>query len=698
MISYFARHPTAGNLLMLLGLVLGVMAVFGLRRETMPELVPDKVEVRVAYPGASALDIEEGICRPLEEALAGVSFLDEVRSESRENVGAVTCVMAQGGDFSAFQADIQREVDALTSLPTDAEDPTVQALGLEQKVLAVHVAADTSPRSLKAYCKDLEERLRRLPEISLVEVQGFGEHQLRVELQPEALARYGLGPADVAQVLSAQSVDLPAGSIETGERDVLLRFVERRRTPSELEDLIIRARAGGAEVRLGELGRVVDLFDDDWDRIEHEGVRAGRLVVSKTRAEDSLTIADAVKIFVEREQQVVPAGVKLVVTEDSSEALRGQISLVVTNGWQGLILVAFSLWIFFTFRLAGWVVMGLPVSVLGACIFMPSIGLTINMLTLVGFLLALGLLMDDAIVIAENIATHRQKGKGAIQAAIDGAKEVQIGVFASFLTTICVLGPLAFISGDAGQRLRVVPMVLILVMAVSLIEAFFILPGHLGHALDHVDPDKPGRVRSVINRGMDFLRERIVGSLVDFLLKWRYPFAFGVVALLFACVGLLASGRIPFRAMPDLEGDTIVARVLMPQGTPLAHTEAVVSHVLEGMRAMDKEWSERQDEGERLVKTWSVRYGVNADAFEGGAHVATVSVDLLTAAEREGRSDDYLQSWREHSGELADAIAVLFTTPATEGKPIELRFAGDDLGRLAAATRDAIGFLEHFDG
>jgi multidrug efflux pump subunit AcrB len=197
---------------------------------------------------------------------------------------------------------------------------------------------------------------------------------------------------------------------------------------------------------------------------------------------------------------------------------------------------------------------------------------------------------------------------------------------------------------------------------------------------------------------MDFLRERIVGSLVDFLLKWRYPFAFGVVALLFACVGLLASGRIPFRAMPDLEGDTIVARVLMPQGTPLAHTEAVVSHVLEGMRAMDKEWSERQDEGERLVKTWSVRYGVNADAFEGGAHVATVSVDLLTAAEREGRSDDYLQSWREHSGELADAIAVLFTTPATEGKPIELRFAGDDLGRLAAATRDAIGFLEHFDG
>ena len=456
----------------------------------------------------------------------------------------------------------------------------------------------------------------------------------------------------------------------------------------------------GAEVRLGELGEVVEVFDDPWDQVEHEGVRAGRLVIKKTSAEDSLEITDAVVAFVEQERQRVPPGVELFITEDSSQVLRGQIALVVTNGWQGMILVALSLWLFFTLRLAWWVVMGVPVSVLGACLLMPELGLTINMLTLIGFLLALGLLMDDAIVIAENIATHRNEGKSAMQAAIDGTSEVKVGVISSFFTTVCVLGPLAMISGDSGQRLRVIPIVLITVMAVSLIEAFFILPGHLGHALHGSDPSSPGRFRRTFDGGMDFVRETLVGKTVDLALRWRYVTVSLVLGGLLACLGLLSSGRIPSRAMPDLQGDTIVAKVLMTQGTPLERTRSVVEQVVGGLHAMNAEWTPEQPGGEPLLVTWSVRYGQNSEAFETGSHVATISADLRTVEERNGSTDEFLATWKERTGPVADAVSVVFTTPGVgDGpKPIELRFGGEDLAELDRVATEVATWLARYDG
>ncbi len=700
MIRLFARHPTAGNLLMVAFSALGIFTLVALQRESMPEVAPSEVEVRVIYPGAGAEEVEEAVCRPLEEALDGISYVEEVRSEALEGLGKVTLKMVEAGDFDAFQGDVDDKISGLDTLPEGAEEPVIKALGTEDRVLAILVSGPATVQELKAYCEDLKDRLRRLPQVSLVEVQGFGDHQLRVELSQEALARYDLGPADVSDAISAQSVDIPAGILETSERDLLARFVERRRTPEQLEDLVIYAEAGGAEIRLGELGRVVDLFDDPFDQVVLGGRRAGRLEVKKTRAEDSLEIADSVRAFVEQERMQMPESVQLVITEDASTNLRGQIGLVVTNGWQGMILVALSLFLFFTLRLAWWVVMGLPVSVLGACIFMPQIGLTVNTLTLVGFLLALGLLMDDAIVIAENIATHKQRGKSGVQAAIDGVNEVKVGVISSFLTTICVLGPLATIGGDIGQRLRVVPMILILVMAVSLIEAFLILPGHLGHALEHQNPGPPGVFRRRIETLMDFIRERLVGRTLDKLLERRYLFVGGAFGLLVACLGLFVGGRIPFQALPDMQGDVIVARILMSQGTPLDRTQKVVAEVLRGLEETNAEWSARQNGGAPLVVESNVRYGRNVDAFESGAHVATVSVDLLTAEKRTGRIDDYLRSWREHAGRQADALEIIFTTPGVgaAGRPIEVRISSDDLEELATCSREVEEWLGRFDG
>ena len=699
MIRLFARHPTAGNLLMMAFLALGWMALSGVRSETLPEVAPSKVEVAVVYAGASTADVEEAICRPLEEALIGVSFLEELVADAREGRGVVTATMVEGADFDTFRTDVQSEVDGLSTLPEAAEEPVVTALGLETPVLSLLVTGSSTPQGLKSYCEDLEARLRRLPEVSLVELKGFGDHQLRVELDADALARFDLGPGDVAQALQAQSLDQPAGTVEAAERDVLVRFTERRRTPEELGDVVVRAGEGGAEIPVRELGRVVDLFDDPHDAVEVDGQRAGRLVVSKTRNEDSLSISDAVKAFVERERERAPRGVELRTTEDASTVLRGQIDMVVTNGWQGMILVALTLWAFFTFKLAFWVVLGLPVSILGACFFLPPLGLTVNMLSMIGLLLAIGLLMDDAIVIAENVATKRKTMSG-MEAAIQGTDQVKVGVFSSFLTTICVLGPLTFLTGNIGQMLRVVPLVLILVMAVSLVEAFWILPGHLGHAL-HDDPDaKQSRVRRAFDAFFDWLRERVVGRAVDVCLRFRYLFVGAVVALLVVAVGLIAGGRVPFVAMPELEGDTISARVLLPQGTPLERTRDVVDQLLEGLDAMDAEWTPQQPAGEPLVQGASVRFGQNSDAYESGAHLATVSVDLRTAEERTGRVDDYLASWRRATGTVADVVHLGFvgSSSGQDGKPIEVRLVGEDLDELYAASTELTDYLRTFDG
>ena len=698
MIRFFARHPTAGNLLMLSFVAIGCFVLTGVRRESMPDTTPAEFEIRVGYPGASASEIEEAICRRLEDAVDGVRHLKEVRSEAREGVGIVVVEMRETGNPVVFRSDVENEVDGIADFPDDAGRPVITQRGRKSSVLAILVSGPLTAPDLRAYCEDLKDRLKAQAGVSLVDVEGFSDHQLRVELRAEALMRFGLTVQDVARVIGAQSVDLPAGGIETASGDFVLRFTERRRGVGELEDLVIVSGASGAEIRLGELGRVVDTFEVAEDKIEFKGRRAGKLKVNKNKTEDSLQIADAVKAFVADERVRQPR-LDFAVTGDTSEALRNQIDLVVTNGWQGMILVFLTMWLFFSLRLSIWVVVGLPVSFLGAAIFMPSFDLTINFMTLIGYLLAIGLLMDDSIVIAENISTHKKRGKSGLQAAIDGVKEVRVGVLSSFLTTTFILGPLCLIKGDAGKQLKVVPMIIILVMSVSLIEAFCVFPGHLGHAVDK-DSKPSGRFRRSWDRLFDWIRETLVGGAVDRFVQWRYLFVGCVVAALIVASATLVSGRLPFQAMPDLEGDVIVARVLLPQGTPLARTEAVVAQVMRGLERMDGHFTPLQEDDLRLVRNTFVEYGKNTDAFETGPHVATVHVDLLTAEKRKGRIDEYLVRWRREIGVVPDVVNLVIGEPnvGSTGKAIEVRVQGEDLDDLKKAADEVSAWFSEFTG
>ena len=700
MIRFFAAHPTAANLLMVSLMTLGILALPGLKRETMPDWSEDAVQVTVAYPGASAEDVEEAVARRLEDAIDGIDYVDEVRTESRENVCIATAEMVEGGDIQVFLDDIRTEVEAIDDFPDLVEKPIIEQVGRVDPVVSVAVTGIESEPDLKAYCEQLKERMQQEAGVRLIEVRGFSDHQFRVEVSAFTLALFGISAQRVAEVLAAQSIDLPAGLLTTPDGDLLLRFTDERKSVHQLEDLILVADPAGGIIRLGEIARITDRFENDEDRVFFNGKRAGVLAISKTKSQDALDVKSEVDAFLAREKERAPPSITFTLTEDVTSVVSDRLDMLVRNGWQGLLLVFFVMALFFNLRFSFWVAMGLPVAFLGAFWLLPQIGVSINMISMVSLLLALGLLMDDAIVLAENIAAHFQKGKKPLQAVVDGVNEVKGGVFSSFLTTLCVFGPLIFVTGSLGKVLRVLPIVLIVVLAVSLIEAFLILPHHLGHGPRAANVTRRNRFRRSFDAAIDWLRERSMGPAVDWGVRWRYLVFGGTLLVLLVSVGQIAGGRLKIAAFPAIDGDVIQARILLPQGTPLAETQEVTARVVAALKRVDKEFQPRQPGGAALVKSVQVAYNRNPDAFETGPHVATVIADLLSAEVRDAPLADVLRRWREETGVPPDVISLTFKQPSfgPAGQPLEIRLSGGDLQELKAASAELQEWLGGFRG
>lgn len=701
MIRYFAAHPTGANLLLLFLTVLGISALPSLKRETFPDFTPKEIEVRVPYPGASAEDVEEALCRRLEDAIDVVSDVAEVRCQALESVAIAVAKMTDAADFARFLDDIKSEVEAIDDFPEQVELPIIRQLGRMDQVVSVAVTGPMSTIDLKAYAEQLKDRIKQLPKVSQVTISGFSQHQLQVRVSKDALKRHDFGISDLANAISRQSIDLPAGTIETRDRDYLVRFTDQRRSVQKLEDLIvIGSQERGGEVRLGDIAKVTDQFELDEEKVLFGGERAALLQITKTKAEDTLDVVNAIKTFIEQERQRAPPGVRFTLTRDMSSIVSDRLRMLVKNGLQGLILVFLVMWLFFQIRFAFWVAMGLPVSFLGGLFLMFVFGQSINMISMVALLIGVGLLMDDAIVIAENIAAHLKKGKSALEAAVDGTQQVMPGVLSSFLTTTAVFTPLAFLTGDIGNVLKVLPIVLISVLSVSLIEAFLILPHHLEHSLRHQHKVEPSRFRIRFDASIEWLRHEVAGKFVDIAIHWRYLFVGSVIAIFLGTIGILAGGHLKFQAFPDIEGDTIQARILLPQGTPLWRTESIVAQLVSAVKKVDEKYTPQQPDGKRLVEDISVQYNVNLDAYETGPHVATVTADLLTAEERNGRIENILQEWREQTSVVPDVISLNYKEPqiGPAGLDIEIRLQGSELQDLKSASLELQHWLGQYQG
>lgn len=697
MIRFFAAHPTASNLLMLLFLAIGIMTLPQLKKETFPLVNAYSAEVRVIYPGATPMDVEQGICLVLEDALDGISFVEEKKCQARQNLGIMTIKMFEQGDFTKFLDDVKSAVDGVSDFPKEAEIATVIELGRTQNVISIALTADITRPELKQLAEQIKQRLLRDPNIPLVEITGFSKRQLLVEVSAENLRKYGLSLQDIAVLIEKQDIDLPVGSIETNFREYQLRFTDERRHASELEKLIVASGQNKNDIRLGDIATISDTFELAEQKILFNGKLSAILKINKNTTDDSLKVLSAVEKALEIEQSKLPDGVDLVLTQDVTSIVKDRINLLVSNAWQGLILVFSVMWLFFSFRYAFWVVMGLPVSFMASLFFLSQMGISINMFSMVALLLSLGILMDDAIVISESIGSHMKKGFSPVESAIKGTKVVAGGVISSFLTTFCIFIGLVFIEGDLGQILKVIPIVLLTVISVSLIEAFLILPHHLNHSLSHATKTEDSDFRIAFEARFERFRQYFF-TIVKKLIRYRYAFIGMVIFVFLFSASMFVSGILKFSAFPNIEGDMVQARILMPAGTPLKQTETMVNKVLDALNKTKLNF--QKNESEDLIKAINVSYSENLDAYEMGPHLATITIDLLTAESRSTRLQAFIDLWRENIGPVPEAQSISFKEPSVGpgGQPIEIRLYGDDLRELSEASYKLQQWLSGYPG
>lgn len=703
MIRWFAGHPTAANLLLILLLAVGILAAPSLKRETFPDYRPVEAAIEVEYRGASAADVEDAICRRLQEAVQGVDFLDELICVAQDNLASATATMSPGGNPLRFLADLDTEIKALTDLPASAEAPILRELHRSDLVAAVAVSGDLPLGRLEDYARSLEDRLLRLPGVATVAIRGLSQRQWQVEVPREVLAQHGLSARDLANQVARQSLDLPLGTLETRDRDILLRFTDQRRSLESLAGIVVVSSEAGGELTLGDIATFQEAKERPEEQVWFNGEPALVLEVSKTLRDDALDVMEALEGLVASERERMQGQVRLTLTQDMTSIVRDRLRMLVSNGIMGLVLVLGVMALFFRPRLAFWAVLGLPVAFMGAFAVMALFGLTLNMITLVALLMAIGIVMDDAIVITDNIVAraHDPNGRQAssLEVVAGGVIQVVPGVLSSFLTTAAVFVPLAFLAGELGSVLEVLPVVLIAALAASLIEAFLILPHHLKGSVPSLRSGHESRLRAAFDRGFETFREW-VGRAAEAAIRWRYGVLGLVLAVLLGSVGFVAGGHIGAEAMPDIDGDVLEARILMPQGTPLERTEVVAREVEAALRRLDARLTPEQPNGAALVEAIQVRFNHNPSARESGAHLATVMVDLLTAERRRIGLDALTAAWRDEIGAIPGLASLIIQEPGfgPAGIPIEVRLAGEDLEALHHAATELAQHLAGYTG
>ncbi|WP_112323404.1 efflux RND transporter permease subunit [Oceanibium sediminis] len=696
MIRWFTGHPTAGNLLLLLFLAAGILAAPGLLRETFPDFRAVEAEITVPWRGASAEDVESAICAPLWDGLQGVEGLETLTCTAQTGRAQAVASMAPGNDSLRFVNSLRTEVSAIDTFPDSADPAITRELHRTDPVTSVAVSGELPLGELDLYADALSDRLSALPGVATVNRSGLGTRTFRVSAREAVLASHGLTPAALAAAIATQNIDLPAGTLEGAGADLTLRFTAERDTAVALAGIPVLVQPNGATLTLGDVAVIEERFEPPHDRAFVDGTPAILIDVAKALDADALRVFDAVTALVAEETTILPDTVKVEVVQDVTSIIRDRLLMLVQNGVIGLVLVVAVMSLFFRPGFAIWAAMGLPVAFAGAFLWMALTGLSLNMMTLVALLMAIGIVMDDSIVIADSIAVHAAKG-ATVQTVAAGVGAVAPGVISSFLTTMAVFLPLAFLAGELGAVLEVLPVVLLAALAASLVEAFLILPHHLKGGLKEV---APSRFRRRFDAGFDALRERGVGRLADAAIRGRWLVAGLSIGALILTVGALGGGVVKREAMPDIDGDVLEARLMLPAGTPLARTSEAVAQVEAALQRVNEQLSPRQPGAQPLVIRRITRMGRNLSAGEAGAHVATVAVDLLGAETRASTLDEIVTLWREETGPLPGVTSLILTEPGIgpQGIALELRLTHPDLATLESAGRNALAELQTYAG
>ncbi|MCA8973737.1 MAG: efflux RND transporter permease subunit, partial [Planctomycetes bacterium] len=588
--AWFTQNHVAATLAALGFAVAGAAALLGgrVRREVFPELAPNIVTVQVPYPGASPAEVEQGICLRVEDAVEGITGVDRVTATAGEGAAIIVVEALQEADITQVYNDIKNRVDAIPNFPAESEQPIVSRLVVRKEVINVSIHGDADEATLKHIAEQAREGLSALAVISQVEMAAVRPYEISIEVSEDDLRRYGLTFDDVANVVRRGSLDLPAGAIKAAEGHTVLRVESQAYRAAQFADLVLLSRLDGTRVRLGDIATVVDGFAENDMMARFDGRPAALLKVFRVGDQDAIAITTAVKDWTAGPgQRLLPPGIEMTTWRDESVILKSRIDLLMRSSLQGLALVLLILALFLQLRMALWVALGIPIGFLGAVAFMPMLDVSINMISLFAFLLVLGIVVDDAIVVSENIVRHRRPGVSPILASLRGSREVRKPVFASVATTVTAFMPMLLaIPGADAQIWRVIPLIVIPVLLISLIESQLCLPSHLALMRVETDEYRPwlgarllGLVQRGFMRGIDWFVNSIYQPFLELALRWRYATVAAAVAILGLAVASFIAGYPRFIFFPTVEGDNVVVSLTMPQGYPAERTLAELAHI-----------------------------------------------------------------------------------------------------------------------
>ena len=522
MIDWFARNGVAANLMMVFIVVSGLLAATSTNEEVFPEMELDRISVEVPYLGAAPEEVESAVNVRIEEAIEGIDGIKQIRSTAYEGTGSVTIELDLGADASRVVDEVKNNVDAINAFPLETETPIIRELTNRLQVVDIAVSGNMDPFTLKHVTERVRDELTAIPEITQVDIVSAPPYEISIEVSENDLRRHGLTFDQVADAVRRSSLDLPGGSVRTDGGEILLRTIGQAYRGAEFEDLVLWTRPDGSRLRLGDVATVVDGFEetDQYARFDFEPTML--VSVFRTGDQSAVEIAELATQYVEQARARLPEGMTLTVWQNDAESLNNQLSLMLRNGVAGFALVFLVLALFLELRLAFWVSLGIPISFFGALALMPGVDVSINVLTLFGFVLVLGIVVDDAIIVGENIYRHQEEHGDGMRGSIEGAYEIAKPVTFAVLTTVAAFSPLLFVPGVLGKVFRVIPLVVIACLLFSLLESLNILPAHLSHIPKRVRPGPWRRFQRVFATGLTRLAHRVYSPLLEAALRWRY--------------------------------------------------------------------------------------------------------------------------------------------------------------------------------
>ncbi len=700
-IGWMARNPVAANLLMVAFVVGGLLMSFRIKKEVFPQIEPDRVEISVPYPGASPAEVEQGILLSIEEAVRSLDGVKEVTSRANEGLGSVTVELEVGSNHNKALSDVKNAIDRITTFPEEAERPIVNLPEWRANAISVVIYGDQPEKVLAALGEQMRDDVLRLPEVTIAELVGVRPIEIDVEVPSDTLRAYGLTLAQIAAVIHRTSLELPAGGVKTDAGEVLLRTNERRDLGSEFANIPVLTGADGSPVHLGKIADIKDGYAETDVQAFFNGKLAVMVQAYSVGQQSPTDVALAVKRYAGELAGRLPPGVHVATWNDNAKLYNERLDLLLRNAMLGLVLVLVILGLFLEPKLAFWVTMGIPISFLGSLMLLPVMDVSINMMSLFAFIVTLGMVVDDAIVVGENSFRFRRQGMPFLQASIRGAKQVAMPVFFSVATTVAAFSPLLFIPGNRGKFMYGIPVVVIVVLLISLAECFFILPAHLGHLAPRREQGIFGRFTSIqgrFSRGVEKFVERVYLPLVHAAIRQRWITLACGIAIFIGAVGLISGGHVKFIDFPKEESDWVVAQADLPFGSPVEKTRAVMDRMVASAGEVIGE-----NGGERISNGIFSMLGVSFHRHHtrgSGSHVASVIVTLVPTDQRSIGSGAFADKWREKIGPVPGLESLEFDSSTGHGssKPIDIELSHSNIGVLEDAAHELAAKITTFDG